>query len=72
MATNTSALLYFGATGNVVWRVGLLMGAGNIAGALLGTRLALSRGTGFVRQVFLIVLLLLIARFSWDTVAGWR
>lgn len=72
VATNTSALLYFGATGNVMWRVGLLMAACNIAGALLGTRLALSRGTGFVRQVFLIVLLLLIARFSWDTVAGWR
>ena len=71
VATNTSALLYFGATGNVMWRVGLLMAACNIAGALLGTRLALARGTGFVRRVFLIVLLLLIARFSWDTVTGW-
>jgi len=72
VATNLTAFGFFGATGNVLWLTGTVMAACNIAGSIVGSHLALTRGTGFVRGVFLAVLALLIARFGWDTFAAWR
>ena len=39
----------------------------NVGGSLLGTRLALQHGSGFVRRVFLLVVGALILKFAWDT-----
>jgi uncharacterized membrane protein YfcA len=39
----------------------------NIAGAVMGSRLALRHGSGFVRGVFIVVASLLIARLGYDT-----
>lgn len=39
----------------------------NVTGAQIGTRLALRFGNHFIRRVFLITVLLLIARFAFDT-----
>jgi hypothetical protein len=49
-----------------VWGLGLLMGASNMLGGYLGSRTATSRGTGFIRVVFLVVVTALIARLGWD------
>jgi uncharacterized membrane protein YfcA len=49
--------------------VGLGMASFNLAGSLVGSHLALSRGVRFVRQAFLVVLALLIAKFAYDTFA---
>ncbi len=65
--SNLAALLYFGAQGSILWWQGGLMAACNIAGALVGTNLALVRGPGFVRRVFLVVATLLIIKFATDT-----
>lgn len=67
VATNGAALLYFGANGYVLWALAALMAVFNIAGALLGTRLALRHGSGFVRKVFLAVASALIVKFGYDT-----
>jgi uncharacterized membrane protein YfcA len=72
VATNLTALLFFAATGNVLWLTGLVMAACNIAGSVAGSELALKRGTGFVRGVFLVALATLIAKFGWDTLGAWR
>lgn len=69
VGTNGAALLYFGATGHVLWAMAALMAVFNIAGALLGTRLALRHGSGFVRWVFLAVATALIGKFGYDTFA---
>lgn len=69
MATNIAALAWFIPTGAVLWLTALVMAACNVVGALIGTHMALKRGAGFVRSVFLAVLVMLIARFAWDT---WR
>ena len=45
------------------------MAACNIAGDVVGTRLALRHGSRLVRHVFLAVVALLIVRFAWDTFA---
>ena len=67
VATNAAALLYFAPTGHVLWGLALTMAAFNVAGATVGSRLAISRGSGFVRQVFLVVSAVLIAKFGYDT-----
>ena len=38
----------------------------NVAGSLLGTRMALARGAGFVRGMFIVVVSVLIAKTAWD------
>jgi len=69
VGTNAAALIFFGATGHVLWALAALLAACNVAGALLGTRLALHYGSGFVRWVFLAVAATLIAKFGYDTFA---
>lgn len=69
-ATNVSAIAFFASHGPLLWTVGLVMAACNLAGAQLGTILALRRGAGFVRQAFLLVVTVLIVKLAWDMVRG--
>ena len=70
VGTNIAALIIFGFTGSVLWLLGLLMGACNLVGAVLGARTAIAKGSEFVRRVFLVVVALLILRLAWDVLAG--
>lgn len=64
-ATNLGALVVFAATGHVAWMLGAGMAVCNVVGALIGARMALRRGAGFVRVVLLVVVLALIARLGY-------
>lgn len=66
LATNAAALLLFGWTGHVWWHVAAVLAVANVCGSLIGTRLALRHGAGFVRQVFIGVVGLLICKTAWD------
>jgi len=66
IATNLAALVWFGYSGHVIWQLGLLMAVFNIAGSLVGTRLALKHGSAFVRKLFLFVVTALIVKTSYD------
>ena len=66
LATNLAAVLTFAAHGYVRFDYALPMGACNLAGALLGTRLALWQGNRFVRVIFLSVVVLMIAKFAYE------
>ncbi|MCF6744484.1 sulfite exporter TauE/SafE family protein [Blastococcus sp. KM273128] len=66
VATNLGALLFFAPIGAVFWGLGLLMGAANMLGGYLGSRTATTRGSGFIRVVFLVVVTALIGRLGWD------
>ena len=66
-ATNFSALVLFAWQGHVWWHLALAMALANVTGSLIGTRLALRHGAGFVRQVFILVVLALICKTAWDT-----
>lgn len=66
-ATNFAALVLFAMQGHVWWHLALAMALANIAGSLIGTRLALRHGAGFVRRVFIFVVLALILKTVWDT-----
>jgi uncharacterized membrane protein YfcA len=63
-ATNLGALVVFALQGAPLWRLGLLVGVANIAGAYLGARTAVARGSGFVRLVFLVVVAVLVVRLG--------
>ncbi|OFI36647.1 hypothetical protein BIU82_12870 [Arthrobacter sp. SW1] len=66
MATNAGALLFFLPHGSLLWGVGLLLGAANMAGGYLGARTAVKKGSKFVRAVFLLVVAALIIKLSID------
>jgi uncharacterized membrane protein YfcA len=67
-ATNVAALLVFAAQGAVLWRVGLVVGVCNLLGSYLGARVAVSRGSGFVRVFFVLVVAAFIVKLGSDVV----
>jgi Predicted permeases len=70
VACNLAALLLFSARGHVMWPYAALIAVCNITGSVLGTRLAMRRGTHFVRWMFLGIVALLIAKTAWDAFFG--
>ncbi len=69
-ATNVAALVLFASKGHVWWHLAGVMAVANVVGSLLGTRLALRHGAGFVRGVFVCVVTALIAKSAWDGYLG--
>lgn len=66
LSSNLSALLLFALKGHVWWHFALTLALANIVGSLLGTRLALKHGAGFVRGVFIVVVSALILKTGYD------
>ena len=64
--SNLAALLLFAAKGHVWWHLALAMAVANVVGSLLGTRLALKHGSGFVRVAFIVVVSVLILKTGAD------
>ncbi|WBB80804.1 TSUP family transporter [Micromonospora sp. WMMD882] len=64
--TNLGALVVFGVSGHVWWWLGLAMAVCNVVGAVVGARMAVRRGAGFVRVVLLVVVCALVARLGYD------
>ncbi|MFT3877660.1 MAG: TSUP family transporter [Propioniciclava sp.] len=69
LTTNLAAIAVFGLSGNIWWGLGLVMGVANLLGGLIGATMALRHGNGFVRKVFLVVIVALGLRLSWDMLA---
>ena len=69
-ATNLGALIFFVPAGHVIWHLGLAVGGANLAGGYLGARMAVARGSRFVRVVFVVVVGALILRLGYDVVTG--
>ncbi|KYQ84599.1 MULTISPECIES: sulfite exporter TauE/SafE family protein [unclassified Acinetobacter] len=70
LMTNLAALSFFIPTGHVLFALGLMMAVANIAGSLLGVRLALKYGSGFIRILFLILVSILICRLGYQILSG--
>lgn len=69
-ATNLGALLFFVPAGHVIWGIGLIAGVANLVGAYIGARMAVAKGSRFVRVAFLVVVAALIVKLTWDVLAG--
>jgi uncharacterized membrane protein YfcA len=66
LATNAGALMLFIPHGAVLWLLGGILAVANVAGSYLGSRMAISRGTTFIRVVFLVVVIALIGKLGVD------
>jgi uncharacterized membrane protein YfcA len=67
LTTNLAALSFFIPSGHVLLQIGLLMALANVCGAIIGVRLAFRYGTGFIRKLFLLLLVALIGRLTWQS-----
>lgn len=70
-ATNLGALVVFVPQGAVLWKVGLLMGLGNLLGGYVGARVAVSKGARFVRVFFVVVVSAFVVRIGGDVLGIW-
>jgi hypothetical protein len=70
-ATNLAALCVFVPHGDVLWQVGLPMGAANLLGGYLGARTAVARGAPFIRVFFMLVVLAFIVRIGGEVAGLW-
>ena len=68
IATNIAALMFFVPTGNVLYKIAIPMAIFNMLGAYTGTRIAIKRGTPFIRALFLFLLVVLILKLGYDMV----
>ena len=62
-----AAIAFFVAHGEIFWQVAGVMALSNLAGSQVGSALALRYGAAFIRKAFLVVVVVLILRFSADT-----
>ena len=70
LSSNIASVLLFSLKGHVWWHMALPLAMANVAGSLLGTRMALQHGASFVRGMFIVVVSALICKTSYD--AFWR
>lgn len=66
LMSNIAALASLFTQGNVVWMLGLPAGLCSIAGAALGSRLTIRKGSKFIRGMMLVVLSLLLVKMITD------
>ena len=69
VATNIAGLAYFVSTGQVLYQVAVPMAVCNVLGSMLGARVAMRQGTGFVRILFLVVVSAFILKLGWETLS---
>ena len=62
LATMVVSLGIFAAGGSVDWTLGFILGAGNLAGGLLGVRLTVLKGHGWIRNVVTATVILFALR----------
>ena len=67
--SNVASLLVFGLAGQALLGAGLCMGAGQLLGARLGSKVVIRRGTKFIRPVFIVVVLAITGRLLWRNFA---
>lgn len=70
ITTNVAALVVYGVHGEILLALGLAMATANVTGGVIGARMAVRGGNGFVRRIFLGVLSILVVKLAWDIAAA--
>jgi uncharacterized membrane protein YfcA len=68
--TNLSALTVFISKGYFILPLAIVMTIFNMTGSYLGSHLALTKGNGFVRIMFLVIVGIMICKFGYDLCFG--
>lgn len=66
--SNIASLAAFIALGSVHYGIGLLMGVAMIGGSWLGSRMAIRKGSAYVRPLFIVVCAVLIGKQLWELI----
>ena len=66
LASGVGAFLTFAVAGTINWTYALVMGDSMIAGAFVGSKVAIKKGAQYVRPLYLIVTTLLIGKQVYD------
>jgi uncharacterized membrane protein YfcA len=66
LATNFGSICLFILKGKIMWAIALPMAVSNAFGGWLGAKLAISKGNGFIRIFFLVVVVGTLFRFAYD------
>jgi uncharacterized membrane protein YfcA len=66
VTTNLATILMLTSLGFIDWPLGLTLMVANIIGSQVGSVLAITHGSQFVRKIFLIVVLALIVRSAYS------
>ncbi|MBA3706401.1 MAG: TSUP family transporter [Bacteroidetes bacterium] len=65
-ATNISALTYFIYTGQINYQLAIPIALFNMAGSFFGAKMAIKKGSAFVRTLFLVIVTCMILKFGYD------
>jgi uncharacterized protein len=65
-ASNLSSLAFFIAGGKVHFLEGIIMGLGQLAGARSGSRMVITKGTRFIRPIFITAVLAITLKLLYD------
>jgi len=66
LVTNIGSIILFASKGKIIWAIAIPMAICNAIGGWLGAKLAISKGNGFIRTFFLIIVIVILARFGYD------
>ena len=69
LTSNVASLGFFLCANHVLFAAGLAMGLGQVAGARLGAKTVLKRGTKFIRPIFISVVLAITAKLLFENFA---
>lgn len=69
LATNIASVIYFAGSGHIIYQYAAPMALCNVLGAAIGTRLAIAKGSRFVRIFFLVIVCALIAKLAQSIIA---
>lgn len=70
LASNLASFVTFAWLGSVSFAYGIPMGLAMIAGALVGSRVAIRKGSAYVKPLFVIITVVLIGKQIWDVIAA--
>ena len=66
LATNFGSICLFFLKGKIIWAIAVPMAFSNAFGGWIGAKLAISKGNGFIRIFFLVVVIGTLVRFAYD------
>lgn len=72
ITTNLAALSFFIPNDYILWAWAIPLAACNLSGGFIGTHIALRGGTSFLRYGFMLLLVILIAKFAYDLLPLWQ
>ncbi len=62
LASNIAAFVTFAISGQILWHIGLPAAIFGIAGNILGSKMAIKKGSRFIRPMFIVILVILFIK----------